>query len=182
MKHVIEYARQRGIRVVVEFDTPGHTRSWGVAYPELLTECYNTSSGIKNGYLGPMDPSNNFTYTFLKEFFQEIVNVFPDQYVHLGGDEVDFDCWESNPIITKFMNENNITDYSGLESYYVQKLIGIVDDLNASSIVWEEVFANGVLLPNYTVVHVWKGDYQEMLYNVHSSTYICNQYGKISFF
>ena len=54
--------------------------------------CYDTAS-VKNGLKGPMDPSKKEVYKFLEEFFQEITQVFPDKYVHLGGDEVDFSCW-----------------------------------------------------------------------------------------
>ena len=100
---VIEYARVRGIRVIPEFDTPGHTSSWGAAHPELLTTCY--SNNQPNGYLGPMDPSKDTTYDFINNLFTEVVGVFPDSYFHIGGDEVDFSCWyhhttKTNPLFT----------------------------------------------------------------------------------
>lgn len=91
VKQIINYARFRGIRVIVEFDTPAHTRSWGVAYPELLTQCY--TNGTWNGQLGPMNPTRNFTYELLQELFDEVTTTFPDPYFHIGGDEADFDCW-----------------------------------------------------------------------------------------
>lgn len=70
---------------------PGHTLSWGAGIPNLLTQCFKPD-GTPDGY-GPIDPTLNSTYTFLWQFFSEVVNVFPDDYVHLGGDEVPFDCW-----------------------------------------------------------------------------------------
>lgn len=165
---IIEYARLRGIRVLTEFDTPGHTRSWGEAITGLLTPCYNNSK--KTGHYGPIDPTNEKNFDFLKEFFQEIAQVFPDKFIHLGGDEVPFDCWSSNPDIINFMKKKNITDnYPALESYYIQKLINIVDKLNSSSIVWEEVFVNGVTLPKETIVHVWIGNGKDVLNKVTKS-------------
>lgn len=158
---VIQYASERGIRVIPEFDTPGHTLSWGKGQPNLLTECFynNQSMGEKEKTksYGPMNPIIDSTYEFLEEFFREIVKRFPDQYLHLGGDEVDFTCWQTNPDIIKFMKKMNFNDdYAKLESYFVEKLINIVQKLNRSYLVWQEVFDNNVKIRPETVVHVWK--------------------------
>lgn len=91
IKDIIEYARLRGVRVVPEFDSPGHTQSWGKSMPQLLTACFDGHRA--NGQFGPVDPSKNETYVFWKKFIQELSQVFPDDYLHLGGDEVDFSCW-----------------------------------------------------------------------------------------
>ena len=91
--------------MLVEFDTPGHTLSWGYGLPHLLTPCYDEKTGKPNGKLGPFDPTRKTTYEFLKHFFGEITRRFPDQYLHLGGDEVDSKCWASNPRIKKFMEQ-----------------------------------------------------------------------------
>ncbi|KAH1001060.1 hypothetical protein HUJ04_013320 [Dendroctonus ponderosae] len=147
---VIEYARLRGIRVLPEFDTPGHTSSWGLAHPELLTPCDQLKTS------GPMDPSREETFEFLQSLFSELRGVFKDEFIHLGGDEVDFSCWRQSENISNLMKDLNISSYEGVESYYVQKVVDMAEGLDYKQIVWEEVFSNGVHLGNHTLVHVWK--------------------------
>ncbi|XP_059406539.1 beta-hexosaminidase subunit beta isoform X2 [Carassius carassius] len=166
VKMVIEFARMRGIRVIPEFDTPGHTQSWGNGIKDLLTPCYSGSS--PSGTFGPVNPILNSSYDFMTQFFKEISTVFPDAYIHLGGDEVDFSCWKSNPDIQKFMVQQGFgTDYSKLESFYIQRLLDIVTATKKGYMVWQEVFDNGVKLKDDTVVEVWIGNkMKEELQNV----------------
>ena len=100
VNEIVEYARDRGIRVMPEFDTPGHTKAWGIGYPEIMTECHNPKPGsVAHGGitgLGVINPALNQTYELIGELWTELAEVFPDAYMHLGGDEVDQACWNSN--------------------------------------------------------------------------------------
>ncbi|KAF7260445.1 hypothetical protein EG68_02226 [Paragonimus skrjabini miyazakii] len=158
IKRVLEYCRLRGVRVLPEFDTPGHTVSWGKGEPELLAKCY--SDGRPNGQLGPIDPTTEFTYKFMSKLFTEIKSVFPEKLIHLGGDEVDFSCWASNPDIQSFMKLMDYgTDYAKLQSYHMRKVIDLTQTTGrhpSTAVVWQEVFDDGFRDVNNTVIHVWK--------------------------
>jgi len=167
---VVEYARQRGIRVIPEFDTPGHVRSWGAGMPGLLTTCYNETTGLPDGTYGPLDPSKASTYDFVKQLLTEVTNRFPDKYVHLGGDEVSFGfaCWLSNPDVQQWMEALNLTTPEEVENEYIQKLLVLVENLPAKPeyVVWQEVIDNNITVRPSTIVQVWKGGWEEEMTKV----------------
>ncbi|XP_045452690.1 beta-hexosaminidase subunit alpha-like [Melitaea cinxia] len=158
---VIEFARIRGIRVIPEFDVPGHTASWGSSHPHLLTECYQGNRVVG---LGPMDPTKNSTYQLLRELFHEVQTLFPDSYFHIGGDEVGLDCWKSNPELREFMKTNKLT-VSDLHALFIRKVIPLLVD-NSKLIVWQEVFDEGVSLTKDTLIQVWKYNWISEMINI----------------
>lgn len=166
---IIEFARLRGIRVIPEFDTPGHTRSWGNALPGFTAACYGPD-GQPDGTFGPVDPSNEDVYIMMSTFLQEVTERFPDVYVHLGGDEVSFgfDCWLSNPQIVAWMQTLNITTAEEVESVYIQKLLDLVEDLPTAPeyVIWQEVVDSNITVKPDTIVEVWKGEWQSELATV----------------
>jgi len=157
VQDIIKYASLRGICVMPEFDTPGHTQSWGLGYPELLTQCYEDDKPVPGSY-GPMDPSNENTYEFLKNLIKELATVFPDSFFHLGGDEVNPDCWSKNPNVTAFMKTKNISDPIQLEKYHIDRVTQLLNDNKRTPVVWQEVFDNNPLVSDDTIVHIWTGN------------------------
>eukprot|EP01112_Ceratiomyxa_fruticulosa_P013959 TRINITY_DN3960_c0_g1_i1.p1 TRINITY_DN3960_c0_g1~~TRINITY_DN3960_c0_g1_i1.p1 ORF type:complete len:556 (-),score=112.88 TRINITY_DN3960_c0_g1_i1:166-1731(-) len=151
LNDLVEYAKERGIRVVPEFDTPAHALSWGVGYPEFLTaNCswFTQSSDTVN-------PIQDFTYQLLKGFFTDMTEFFFDDVLHVGLDEVDFSCWSSNPAIVSWAQQKNLT-MAGVENYYVSNLNQILLGLKKRISCWEECYDNGLTLPANTIVEVWR--------------------------
>ncbi|XP_077528323.1 beta-hexosaminidase subunit alpha-like [Haemaphysalis longicornis] len=162
VKRVISEAASRGIRVMVEFDTPGHTRSWGKAFPELLTACY--TDGKPTGQLGPIDPSRSKAYSFLAALFAEVARLFPDHYIHLGGDEVNADCWMSNPRIKKFLHTvGNQTGVKNIGEFYAKRLFEIMKNIPKTYVVWQDMFDSSLPMPKEAVVQVWRQSHDSEL-------------------
>ncbi len=116
IKEVIEYAKIRGIRVVVEIDTPAHTQSWGRSdkYKDIVVKC-------NNAYEGQFDPTLDLTYDVVKQVMTHTNAIFHDPYVHFGGDEVVQSCWDRKPSIKEWMKEKNISTYKDLSIDYHKK-------------------------------------------------------------
>ena len=107
VRDVIAYAADRGVRVIPEFDMPGHTTSWMVGYPELASAPGPYQIERKWGIFDPtMDPTREETYQFLDGFIGEMAALFPDEYFHIGGDENNGKQWQANPQIQEFMQEH----------------------------------------------------------------------------
>nr|CAH8863700.1 unnamed protein product [Trichobilharzia regenti] len=164
---LLEYARLRGVRVMAEFETPAHTQSWGSISNTFLTQCYK--DGQPEDRYGPVNPSDEETFTALSNIFNEVLGVFPDTLLHFGGSEVTFDCWQSNPTIQEFMQTQTLgDDYNSLEDYYFRKLMETVLGANSSEwtvspVIWEDVFDNGYRGEPATVVHVHQPEYKSVV-------------------
>jgi hexosaminidase len=156
VREVVAYARDRGIRVVPEFDMPGHTRSWFVGYPELASApgpyTIRREFGVEDA---AMDPTLESTYQFLDALIGEMTALFPDPYFHVGGDESNGKQWKSNPRIVEFMRAHNLKDTDALQVYFNQRLLPIVQKYHKHMVGWDEVLHPG--LPTDVVIQSWRG-------------------------
>ncbi|XP_011292114.2 beta-hexosaminidase subunit beta [Musca domestica] len=152
VKEIVEFARKRGIRVIPEFDTPGHTASWGASHPEIMTTC----SGQYNGQLGPFNPTKEATFTLLYKFFSEIRNLFPDKYLHLGVDEVNPSCWESNSQIQNYLASNGL-DNGDIPYLYLERFSANITSLGWKQMAWQEGFIENPWMawPKDTIAQIW---------------------------
>eukprot|EP01106_Pelomyxa_sp_JSP_P000973 TRINITY_DN1143_c0_g1_i5.p1 TRINITY_DN1143_c0_g1~~TRINITY_DN1143_c0_g1_i5.p1 ORF type:complete len:516 (+),score=96.17 TRINITY_DN1143_c0_g1_i5:68-1549(+) len=149
---VVQYATDRGVRVLPEFDMPGHAASWGVGYPNVTVYCPSYEHNINNI---PLDPTIDFTYTLIQGLFLEMSTIFPEEYIHTGGDEVVYGCWSENPNVNKFMQDRGWTTIQ-LEQYFCDKVEATVASLKRKLAVWEDEMDNGITMDAGTLVQVWK--------------------------
>jgi hexosaminidase len=156
IRELIEYARDRGIRVVPEFDMPGHSTSWFVGYPELASGPGPYQIERKWGIFDPaMDPTNEKVYKFLDDFIGEMAKLFPDHYFHIGGDEVNGKQWDANPEIQEFKRAHNMQNNQEFQAYFSQHVQKIVTKHGKAVVGWDEVFVPGV--PKDIVIQSWRG-------------------------
>jgi hexosaminidase len=156
VKEIIAYARDRGIRVVPEFDMPGHSTAWFVGHPELASGSGPYQIERKWGVFDPaMDPTNDKTYKFLNDFIGEMTRLFPDQYFHIGGDEVNGKEWDANPKIQEFMKSHGIKNNVELQAYFSKHVQDLVVKHGKTPIGWDEVLIPGV--PKSVVIQSWRG-------------------------
>lgn len=156
VKEIIAYARDRGIRVIPEFDMPGHSTAWFVGYPELASAPGPYSIERHWGVFDPaMDPTNEEVYTFLDKLIGEMAALFPDEYFHIGGDEVNGKQWDANPRIQAYMREHGMKSNDELQTYFSTRVQALVKKHGKKTIGWDEVLHPGV--PKDIVVQSWRG-------------------------
>lgn len=168
IREVIAYAHDRGIRVVPEFDMPGHTTAWLVGYPELSAGPGPFEIGRTWGIFDPaMDPTKEEVYTFLDGFIGEMAGLFPDEYFHIGGDEVNGNQWNQNDRITAFKREHGylaagtpnkaqqIAANDKVQAYFNSRVEPIVRKYGKKMMGWDEILAPE--LTKSIVIQSWRG-------------------------
>lgn len=162
---VVRFAADRGVRVVPEIDSPAHSQSWAQGYPELQP--------CESSYTAVLDPLSETVYDALDTLVGKLASRFPDRFVHLGIDEITFDCWNESTqirewIVDKGYTPENKEGFKALARLYIQRAQEIVRLYNRTTIVWQEAFDDygegdftptpppENLSPNNTVVQVWK--------------------------
>ena len=155
-REVVAYARARGIRVVPEFDIPGHTTSWMVGYPDLASAPGPFSIERHFGVFNPvMDPTRDGTYQFLDKFIGEIADIFPDAWLHIGGDENNGVEWKNNAKIQAFAAAHNLHGTAAIQAYFNQRLLPILTKHGKKMIGWDEILTPE--LPKDVMVQSWRG-------------------------
>jgi hexosaminidase len=157
IRQVVAYAADRGIRVVPEFDMPGHSTSWLAAYPELGTTAgpFHVIHDHEEGATAAMDPTKESTYEFLDAFIGEMAALFPDEYFHVGGDEVSPKQWLGSPHVKTFMQEHKMANTEALQAYFSKRILDMVTKHGKHMVGWDEIL--NPELPKTAVIQSWRG-------------------------
>ena len=169
VKEIVAYANERNVTIVPEIDVPGHSMAVLAAYPELSTKKdlkryvnpgTNFADWFPNGTFkmkieNTLNPSDEKVYEFLDKVFTEIAPLFPNKYIHMGGDECYHGYWEEDAGCQAFMKKNNLKDVHELQSYFVKRVEKIINKKGKVMIGWDEILEGG-LAPNATVMS-WRG-------------------------
>jgi hexosaminidase len=162
IREVIAYATERGIRVVPEFDVPGHATSWVVAYPELSSAPGPYQIERKWGIFYPaLNPTKEFTYKFLDKFFGEMAALFPDPYFHIGGDEIEHGDyheakhWNESAEIQAFKKKHNLPDNAAVQAHFNQRVLKILTKHGKIMVGWDEILHESML--TNIVIQSWRG-------------------------
>ena len=155
LKSLATYCMDRGVRLIPEIDLPGHVTHIVASRPDLAPAGRMANGTQKFGvHKACLDPSNENVFIFVRVLIEELSDVFPDPFIHLGGDEVDPSWWSGDPIIKSFMKENRLSNSIDLQNYFFRRLVEIATALGKTVIGWDEVLHPE--MPS-CVVQNWRG-------------------------
>ncbi|MDB4583366.1 family 20 glycosylhydrolase [Draconibacterium sp.] len=159
IKEVVQYAKERFVEIVPEIDVPGHSLATIVAYPEI--SCTQTVSKINVGNKfytvdeNSLCVGNELTFEYLDKIFSEIAELFPADYIHVGGDECYKGFWSKCPKCQKRIQNEGLENTDELQSYFIKRMETMLQAKNKKLIGWDEILEGG-LAPNATVMS-WRG-------------------------
>lgn len=159
IKDVVDYAAKRFVRVIPEIDVPGHSLAALVAYPEMACLKAPQTINVGNKFYGEDENSlcagNEASYEFMEKVLAEVTPLFPDEYVHIGGDECYKGFWDKCPKCRARMKAENLKNTHELQSYFIRRMETILKDKGKKLIGWDEIHEGG-LAPEATVMS-WRG-------------------------
>ncbi|MCF7567856.1 family 20 glycosylhydrolase [Sabulilitoribacter arenilitoris] len=157
IKEIIAYAKERHIEIIPEIDMPGHAQATIAAYPEI--GCVNAEPYVATGGVfknNTYNPGKEETFLFAEKMLNEVMDLFPFKYVHIGGDECNKEQWKIDPHAQQRIKNQNLKDEHELQSYFIKRIEKIINKRNRIMIGWDEILEGG-LAPNATVMS-WRGE------------------------
>lgn len=157
IKEIVDYAKEKFIEVIPEIDMPGHAQATIAAYPEI--GCVNAAPYVATGGVyknNTYNPGKEETFEFAEKMLNEVMDLFPFEYVHIGGDECNKSQWSEDPYAQKRMKEEGLKNEHELQSYFIKRVERIINKRGRKMIGWDEILEGG-LAPNATVMS-WRGE------------------------
>lgn len=154
-REIVEYARERFITVVPEIEMPGHAKAAIAAYPELGVTGEQVEVATYWGVFPDIYNVEESTFSFLEDVLSEVMDIFPGEYIHIGGDEATKDQWEASEKIQQKIKELGLKDEHELQSYFIRRMEKFINSKGRKLIGWDEILEGG-LAPNATVMS-WQG-------------------------
>lgn len=157
VKEIIAYAKERYIEIIPEIDMPGHAQATIASYPEI--GCVNAEPYVATGGVvknNTYNPGKEETFQFTEKMLNEVMDLFPYKYVHIGGDECNKEQWKIDPFAQKRIKDEGLKDEHELQSYFIKRIEKIINKRNRIMIGWDEILEGG-LAPNATVMS-WRGE------------------------
>ncbi len=160
IKEIVAYAAKRSVNVLPEIDIPAHAKAAVTAYPELLQDPNDTSryTSVQKVSNNTIDPGLASSYVFLDNVIKEVTQLFPYEYIHLGGDEVPKGAWEKSPAVAKLMQNEHFENIREVEAYFFTKMDRTLAKYNRKMIAWQEVRAHSSALRSETIIMAWRGN------------------------
>ena len=149
VREIVEYARQRHITVIPEIEMPGHSEEVLAVFPHL--SCSGKPYVNSEVCIG-----NEDTFTFLQNVLLEVMEIFPSEYIHIGGDEANMDSWRKCPLCQKRMKQEGLADVKELQSYLIHRMEKFLNEHGRQLLGWDEILEGG-LAPRATVMS-WRGE------------------------
>lgn len=156
VKEIVKYASERFITVVPEIEMPGHCLAALAAYPELACDKGPFRPAMKWGNFRPIFCPKEETFQFLEDVLTEVIDLFPSEYIHIGGDEVDKSSWEDSDFCQELMTKEKLNGELELQSYFIQRIERFLNLKGRKLIGWDEILEGG-LTENATVMS-WRGE------------------------
>lgn len=155
IRGLVAYAAQRGIRIVPEFDTPGHSYALLLAYPQYAAQPVAAPMDPKRVVRAAIDPTSLQARDFVARLYHEMAGLFPDAYFHVGGDEVRPDEWTGNPRINAWMQQHGYASTAALQAMYTQRVHDMLARDGKTMMGWDELLDGPV--PASIAIESWRG-------------------------
>ena len=157
LRDIVAYAAERNIEVIPEIDMPGHSKALGCIHPSILCN-YTPNTASTNG-IDTRDVwcvAKEENYALIEDIVKELVDIFPSEYLHIGGDEVSFSQWKQCPDCQQLMQKMGLKDGAQLEQHFLNRVSKILAKYSRKAVVWDEA-VDGGMLPTSTMVTGWRG-------------------------